>query len=283
LDKTGKDDLNGPGIPLAAKIYLIITGALTFFAALLICASLVLSYRIISSLNSQIASGIVPWRTPVWTATPYLTATALPNPQLYPGNNIFTSTFSSEGPWDVGHMDDSYLTMDRRVDQGKYIWSVTAKIGFISTMVPSTNINIPFDNYQFSVDARMAAGPPDGTYGMVFDYTDNDNYWVWSIHADGTSYVEHLVGGSWANNSVRMIFPINAGEMNTITMKVSADTLYFYVDGAQVGSYKTTIPEIENFTSSKKFGICVELYDAGDKATFEFDNIVVSHPDIEVK
>ncbi len=262
------------------KINMIVGVAMLIFWGLFGCACLVAGFRYFSTLNPRIGPGIVAGKTPQSPPNPLLTATPLPNPQLHPGQIIYSRTFSLTGPWpwNIGHSDTSYLTLDRRISNGKYVWNATAKKGVTSYILPATKINILVDNYQFSVDARMVEGPPNGAYGLFFNWEDSDNYWAWIVRANGTSVLEQFVGGRWANNPVKMVFPISANQTHTLTMQVSADTLNFYVDGAQVGYYKTAVPEKENFTTSKKFGIGIEL-SAGDKATFEFDKIIISNPD----
>ena len=98
----------------------------------------------------------------------------------------------------------------------------------------------------------MVEGPSDGGYGIVFNLIDSDNYWVWIILADGASSLSERLKGSWLDNPLEMVVPIKSGEMNTLTMKLSPDSLYFYMNGALVGSYKTSTSGTVNFTMSKK-------------------------------
>jgi hypothetical protein len=269
------------GITPQKKRNWIIIGALILVVALAVCGLLVAGFRLVTSVSpGVIAAAIFPTATRPVTATPAVAATPLPNPLLHPGTVIYSKSFGASGvwPWFVGHIDDSYLILDRSVTNGKYTWNATAKKEVFFVGYPSTNKSILTDRYQYSVDARMVGSPAGAAYGLVFNRVDKDNYWTWIIHANGTSALGHLARGKWAKNPLKMVFPIDSGQTNTLTMLISPDVLYFFVNGAQVGSYKTAIPEVENFTTSKKFGLCIELKNAGDKATFEFDHIIISDP-----
>jgi hypothetical protein len=274
MDKIEKDDSNResainnpPRITYGDKKDLIIAGVLVLVAVLGVCFLLGAGFFILSTFDvGKLQASFLP------------TATPLPNPQQHPGDILYASMFYSQEDWHVGHTENNYVSQDRKVESGEYVWSATARDGFIWYTLPSADVYIPFDNYQISVDADMVEGPSDGAYGIVFNLIDNDNYWVWLIRADGTSSLEERLKGSWVDNPLEMTVPIKSGAMNTLTMKASTDSLYFYVNGALVGSYNHPTPASVNFTMSKKSGICIDLDNAGDKATFEFDNFVISHP-----
>ena len=288
MDKAGNGDSKAgstpssiPGVVREEKKNIFIVSALIIFAALGIGIFLVAGYRSIITINiGKFVSSILPTAAPLPSATPILTATPLPNPQLHPGEILYSSTFDTAESWYEGHTDDNFVTQDRKVEHGKYIWNATARYGFLDFSLPSTDITIPGDGYQISMDANMLEGSPDGAFGIVFDLVDDDNYWVWIIRGDGTSALGECVGGTYtdAPMAVNMVIPHENGETHTYTLKLLAETLYFYADGAQFGSFKTSTPGFVNFTNGKKFGIAIQLDQIGEEATFEFDNFVVSHP-----
>jgi hypothetical protein len=271
---------NPSGVPIAdassgvapeEKKNIFIISTLIIFLAL---ALLVAGCRSIT--GSRVGGAVAP----LPSTTPILTVTPLPNPQLHPGEILYSSQFDSVGVWDIGHADDNFATQDRKVENGKYIWNATARHGFLDFSLPSTNVTIPDDGYQISVDANMVEGPPDSSFGIVFDLVDGDNYWIWNIDGDGTGTLSECVAGSYvdAPMAVFMVIPHEYGETHTYTLKLSPDTLYFYADGAQFGSFKTSDPVFVNFTNGKKFGLAIDLQRPGDQAKFEFDNFVISHP-----
>ena len=256
----------------AKKTDWIIAGTILFFSTTCVLIVLVGGYLIFLTLNSpKTASSFSP------------TATRLPNPQLHPGRMIALNTFEYQNKmnvaWDLGHIDDKLVTLNQMIMNGKYIWKATAKDGVFFHSVPAAPyFDIPDDYYQVSVDAQMVNGPADSEYGIIFDYVDNDNFWVWEVNDDGDSYLETMVEGDWSNTSNKFLAPILKNGTNTLTMKVSPDVLYFYVNGALASSYHNPTPGTTSFMKSKRNGLCIDL-SKGDQVTINFDNYIVSHPD----
>ena len=253
---------------------MLIAGALILVAACGVFVLLVAGIQIITSTN---VDQMLAWINP--TPRPSPSPAPLVNPQLHPGIIIYSNKANVWKEWDFGHTDNDMLTWDENVTNGKYHWEAQAKDGVIFYSAPKLFLYIPSDYYQISVDAQLIDGAADAAYGIIFDYTDNNNYWEWEVSEDGTSYLNELKAGSWTDTSTQFTVPIVKGAMNNLTMKISNNLLYFYVNGALVGSYKNPAPEATSFMDSTRFGLCAGLNKAGDKVTIEFDGIVVSHPD----
>jgi hypothetical protein len=251
---------------------MLIAGALILVAACGVFMLLVAGIQILSSTAvDQMIALVNPTSTPSPSPTP-------PNPQLHPGLLMYTGKFDYPGIWEVGHTDDTLITSDYSVANGKYHWDLTAKDGVISYSTPKEKIEIPFDDYQVSVDTHMLSGPEDASYGVLFDFVDDNNYWEWAVSEDGNGRLDALVGGDWQDTAYQFSVPIKKGETNTLTIKVSKDLLYFYVNGALAGSYKNPDPGTSSFVKSKTNGLCADIYNAGDKVSIEFDNYVISVP-----
>ena len=256
------------------KRNMLITSALILVAACSVFVFLVAGYQIISSMNvDQVITSLIPTPQPISSPTP------LPNPQLYPGVYIYSNKTDVWKGWKMGHTDNDMLTLDENITNGKYHWDAQAKDGVIFYSTPDLYLYIPSDYYQISVDAQLINGAPDAAYGVIFDYTDDDNYWEWIVNEYGSSFLNELKAGSWTVTSNQFTVPIKKGAVNNLTMKISNNLLYFFVNGALVGSYKDPSPDATSFMISTRFGLCAELNNAGDKSAIEFDDFVVSHPD----
>ena len=281
MDEIPKSD---PNQDLAVKVRsgsipgqkkdILIAGALILVATCAVIVLLVAGYQMLSGMNvDQVIASIIPSPKPPAPPTP------LPNPQLHPGILIYMGKFDYPGIWDVGHTEDNaLLTSDYSVANSKYHWEITVKDDMTSYSIPKEPIDISFEDYQISVDAHMLTGPSESGYGILFDYVDDKNFWEWTVSEDGNSRLDALVGGNWQNMANQFDVPIKKGKTNTLTIKVSKDLLYFYVNGALSGSYKNPDPGTASFITSKMNGLCADIYNAGDKVTIEFDNYVISVP-----
>ncbi len=245
-----------------------IAGALILVAVCGVFGCLIGGYQIISRRDvSKLIASILPTPTP------------LPNPQLHPGILLYSSNFDYRGIWEVGRIDNEWMTLDKSVINSKYLWNTVAKAPITDYSIPTEPIDVPFQKYQASVDVHQLNGPTDGLYGIIFDYVDGNNYWEWSIReGGGCSYLVERAQGIWKDPVARMAVQIKKGEMNTLTVKISKDLLFFYVNGALAGSYKNPSLGESSFIDSKTNGLVVDLFHAGDRSTIEFDNYVISVP-----
>jgi hypothetical protein len=65
---------------------------------------------------------------------------------------------------------------------------------------------------------------------------------------------------------------INVNSSNTLKVVGNGDQFNFYVNGTEVDSLR------DSTHSSGTAGLAIELYDAGDQSTFEFDNFTIESP-----
>jgi hypothetical protein len=208
------------------------------------------------------------------------TPTQLPNPQLHPGVTIREYPFNYGQTWPTNNSNNEFAIIERSIKDGEYHWVAEAKQGFFSKAAPEFRIPPPKDYYQVSVDVRVSEGPPDVQYGLVFAKTGDEDFWTWEVSEDGTSYLTQQKNGEWQDSVVVVSpVPVRRGQTNTLTLKVSKDSVYFYVNGSFVGSYPLPEDATDNFLQGEVIGLCLELSNSGDKATLDFDNIVVSHPE----
>jgi hypothetical protein len=258
----------GKWVPIVIALFLFITASVCILIAVAI--NFFLTNKVLSN------SGIFP----IATETALPTATPLPNPQLRPGNILDRYPFDTSQTWPTYTDNNEMLKLERAVKDGKYLWVVSAKKGFYYVAVPTQKITLPEDYYQISVDVRLVDGPPDATYGLVFGIGEGDNYWVWEIAENGVGILIQKKNGKWMDLTAKTSsMPVNRKGKNTLTVKVSKETVYFYVNGWEAGSYTQPEPGSENFFESNSVGLCIELRTPGDKATYEFDNLIISRPE----
>jgi hypothetical protein len=224
------------------------------------------------ALNSLAA--VFPSATPVRTATPF------PNPQLHPGETLYQYAFNDLQAWPAGKTDTDWVIVDPYVIQGKYHWDVQAKKGCYYYSAPTTKMTLPKDYYQISFDVRLIDAPKDAAFGLIFDLTKVDDYWEWDTTQEGNVWVVRKIGGDWQGVSFqRSSTFFRKGETNTLTIKISKDTLILYINGQLVGSYTQSTSDTNSFLDGAGTGLSLDLYHAGDNATLEFDNFIVSRPE----
>ena len=171
--------------------------------------------------------------------------------------------------WPAGDYSDERITGARMISGGKYRWEAEALDGVIWWSIPEVD---SVSDFYLTVEARWVSGVETGEYGVIFRRADRDNYGLFKI--EGSQYkvsVRHE--GEWETvidwTETSAIHPVG---VNRLAVLGEGSLFTFYVNGQYVGQAD------EDRVSRGQAGLAIELLDAGDTATFEFDNFEVRAP-----
>jgi hypothetical protein len=178
---------------------------------------------------------------------------------------------SNEVNWFEGSDEDQELAqISWEIAGGKYIWQAEAYDGFIWWVVPDVEL---VDDFYYSVTAHQSDGPETGEYGMVFRQSALGSYYVFGINETGqfSIYLFHdqqwksLI--DWSESTT-----IKTGAPNTLSV-IAQDTIYYlFINGEQVGEFE------DSRLTGGQVGLMISLSDAGDMATWEFDDYELRAP-----
>jgi serine/threonine protein kinase len=108
----------------------------------------------------------------------------------HPDDVKFVDDFSdSESGWPISDGQDS-----RSYDNGQYHIKETSPSVAIAGMMTS---GPRFHQFHATIDATLIEGQPESGYGLVFDYQDAQNYYVFGINGLGQISVWALKQGAW--------------------------------------------------------------------------------------
>jgi hypothetical protein len=195
---------------------------------------------------------------------------------------------ATEAPLGDTLFNDSFD--DNSNDWGEYSdsdGSVSVNGGVLSIQVLTEQFfywTSPSESYS-DVDMTFEAQPVEGdeaniSYGGMCRYEDNDNFYIFTVSADGYynlgKYVddEYEAVVDWETSSV-----INTGNsLNTIRVICVGPVLQMYVNDELLISTRD-----EDLTGSG-FALHTGTFDVGtDPVTVTFDNLVVSAPDPDLQ
>jgi serine/threonine protein kinase len=184
------------------------------------------------------------------------------------GEMIFEDRFdSTRNGWSIGEDEDEYVQLKNEIVDGRYRMSRQAKQGAYSWEQP---ITVNFDDFVLSVDAIPVEQTAPFGYGIIFRATAEDEYYTFLIDEGKAFSVFLFAEDEWrALVASRRMSAINSNSLNQLAVKAVGPSLTFYINGVEAVTVE------DDALDSGSIGLAMELYEAGDSAIVEFDNLIV--------
>ncbi len=184
----------------------------------------------------------------------------------------FSDDFDQKrGGWPTGDERNDYYNGNRRIEEGVYRWTVTARQGFftIASSGPKT-----YSDFFISVDTRIVDGPDSADVAVVFrDSPDAYSFYYFAVRADGTYSFSLFADSGWDTLIDWTNTPaIRVGDVNHIAISAQGSQFVFLINGQVVDKF-----ENDRLTEGQ-IGLGIDVYDAGDQVVFEFDNLEIRAP-----
>ena len=180
---------------------------------------------------------------------------------------------SNTNNWLDGTNTTDYGTITYTID-GSYTWEVSAKkpVEYTSWATEAPIV----ENFVVSVDATHVSGAKNASFGIAFRVTDNDNkyYFGTSEYDGGEYYVGLCKDGNWVTLvDWQKTTSIKINALNNLKVVGEGDEFTFYINDFKVMHIKDS-----SLTQNGTAGLAVDLYNAGDTSTVEFDNFSITTP-----
>ncbi|MBE7552909.1 MAG: protein kinase [Anaerolineales bacterium] len=187
------------------------------------------------------------------------------------GEILFEDDFSSnKNDWSTGPQEDEYGVTNTEFVEGRYRMTHEAKQG---VFVWNNLADKEFDNFIFSVEATVVEKKvaSNFAYGLTLrENADDAHLYAFEVNSDGNYMVSVLYNNEWETLVEWAESPaINRDGTNQLTVKAAGSLFTFYVNGVEV----TTLED--DTLNSGAIGVALDLYEEGDKATVDFDNLVI--------
>jgi serine/threonine-protein kinase len=194
--------------------------------------------------------------------------TSTPSPQSSRDPTGFFDAFdTNENGWLTGEEDYGRSVQNTAITEGVYRLEVMAREPVFAWSWPETDQNTLGD-LRLSVDARQVSGPTVSDYGLIFRWRDEDNFYYLGVSDEQQYGFFRKAGGEWATlTDWTASDAIRAGQVNRLTVLGEGARFRFFINGVQVGEAEDGALRAPGIV-----GLAVELYNAGDRAVFEFDN-----------
>jgi len=217
---------------------------------------------------------------PVFNEDDYLTATVSPDTiqaeaQQWPA--IFTDSFdNNDNEWTLkDNESEDYAVETVSIEDGVLRWTVKAKQDFYEYKVQDTDIGPVFST---SVDITQVEGQwkeEVGDYGLVFHLVDIDNFYYFSIDENGNYSVFIKLDGEWSpiiNFEITDLVQTGNDVVNKLTVVGQGPYYGLFINDQLVNQVK------DDRLEGGYAGIVIEVFNAGDQLSLEFDNLEVRVP-----
>ncbi len=192
------------------------------------------------------------------TAEPDRSPVALPDNA---GETLYADDFSSDnGDWGI---------IDGIVLAGQELQIEVPEINnYVWTIIADT-----FDAFDYQVDGRKLGGPDDNSYGVVYRFVDENNFYTFEVSSDGFYVINKFQDGEWTPLTDWKSSPlVNTGFGTNVVEVEGIGSLYkFYINGVLVETLS------DDTFSGGSIGVIASSY-AEPNVSVAFDNVLVRVP-----
>ena len=173
--------------------------------------------------------------------------------------------------WSMGDVRDDFISGNRSISDGRYIWNVTT---VKSSIVYSTPDATPDEtDFYASMDIKYITMPDDpyADAGFIFRYSDKDSSWYYySVNDQGRYYFGVYNGKEWTNLiSDQESSAYRPGQTNRLSVGAKGSQFIFLINGEMVDHF------VDHNLTSGKIGVAINLPQKDEKAVVQFSNFTV--------
>lgn len=177
---------------------------------------------------------------------------------------------SNQHDWFVGLDEDEYGRSEADIVDGRYRMSqeATRNVAWWSSLD-----GVDFDDFVLSVEAMPVEQNAPFAYGIIFRNDFDEAFYSFEIDDEGY-FVNLFIDGEWQTVVDYTETPAIASDgPNQLMVKAVGPVLSFFINGQEV------ITVEDDTLESGSIGLMFELYEAGDTAIIDFDNLIVEQAD----
>ena len=188
-------------------------------------------------------------------------------------DSFFRSDDVSLATWPTGPYSSSNATGNRSITNGVYEVEATAISGFVWNTLPPSDSADSISDFYLTVEVDKVSGASDAQYGVVFRYADSDNYYMITISEIGQVEIWARIDDEWDRIEILQdVSAIRPGSANQLTVSGDGSHLTLWINGEYV--WDGSDSRIPRGTA----GLTVNLQDAGDQVSLEFDDFELRAP-----
>jgi hypothetical protein len=170
--------------------------------------------------------------------------------------------------WPTGSEKISNGNMAWKLANGKSIWRATAEHGFTFWTYP---ISQAVSDFYLSIEVKQTSGAPDSEAGLVFHASDQE-FWCYLISGAGDLFIGLRVNNEWQLSIPFGSSTVNSNGPNHLAI-IDQDSKYIFL----INGY-SFISLGEDTLPTGPAGLMITMWNAGDQASWEFDNYELRVP-----
>ncbi len=184
------------------------------------------------------------------------------------GEIVFEEQFDSNRQgWFVGEETDEYGYSEAEITDGRYRLSQEADQ---SVVWWSTLDEAEFDDFVLTLEATPVEQSGSFAYGLVFRNDSDERFYSFEIDSDGDFFVNLFEDDDWVSLVDYTEMPaIKENGPNQLMVEAVGPMMRFFINGEEAATIE------DDTVQSGTIGVVLEIYDAGDSATVDFDNLIV--------
>lgn len=190
------------------------------------------------------------------------------------GEVIFEEDFTSNRRgWHTGEEEDQYGFSNASFVDGRYRLSHEAKQDVVWWV---TLDDQEFDDFVLLIEATPVEYNAPFAYGVVFRRTFEEDFYLFQVDSDGYFAIYLFEDGGW-NTLVDYteLAAINREGSNQLAIEAIGPMMTFFINGEEATSIE------DDTLTAGSIGVSLELYQAENTATVDFDNLTVLAIDSE--
>ena len=178
----------------------------------------------------------------------------------------FLETFDAAATerWPTGEYDNDLGTLQLEIADGVYRWHVGSWANLHRSLANQAVVK----DFVLSVDARLADGSHETSYGLAFRVLDSSNYYFFTLSEARGFALFRKYQGKWTGlTEWQDTFSIRPGARNRIAMVAVGPEFTFYINDQLVDTI------VDNTLAKGRVGLAIDVYEADQQVVFEFDNL----------
>lgn len=170
--------------------------------------------------------------------------------------------------WPMSSENFSGGSITWSIEEGKYRWAASANKGFSYWIYP---IQQPVGDFYLAVEVDHTGGTSDSEAGLIFHVNERD-YWCYLISGEGDLFIGLRINGEWQLSMPMGSSHIYSGKPNQLAVISQNNYYLFLINGYNFMGIG------EDALLAGPAGLMINLWNAGDQATWEFDNFELRTP-----
>lgn len=176
--------------------------------------------------------------------------------------------------WSIGYQPGLIADINKKIEEGKYIWTYSNRsTNSMWSEVIEPPVSLPADYYNVAVDVQIINNSEKSECGIIFNYIDRGNYFIFLIDNNGSVGINQRKNNSWMSWWTNIQNFTSLENLIHLDIAISPNKVAIYVNDNFIKSYSHHDNNEGNFLNGK-IGIFTISNFMGESIV-EYDNFKI--------